>query len=276
MKRRDKIVLGVAIALLVLILGFSVGIMKVPAVKQYLQTASAKWEAEMHKPENAAIGAALLIVAQTGIVMVCGPATPLNLVTGVIFDSLTQALVVANIAVILPALITFLVARYSCYNMLIGWYADNKKFKTLADAIARGGVKIVCLFRLSPLFPFGVCNYLMGLTEVTYLDYCIGTIVGLVPFTSVYAYVGHVAKSAIFTGQTPKEEYFVLLIGLICTIAIVFWAKRELDRFTPPEEYSVVSAVDDEEDGAINEAPSDSITVTTIPKAESLYQNNAA
>ena len=54
------------------------------------------------------------------------------------------------------------------------------------------GRKIVLLLRLSPVFPFNLLNYALGLTRVRFADYLVASI-GMLPGTLLYVYYGKVA-----------------------------------------------------------------------------------
>lgn len=59
------------------------------------------------------------------------------------------------------------------------------------------------MLRLSPLIPFNVFNYVMGLTKVSLKDYAIGGL-GMIPGTAVYVYIG--ATGAALGSQEEVTE----------------------------------------------------------------------
>lgn len=63
------------------------------------------------------------------------------------------------------------------------------------NAIRKDGFKIVLLVRSSPLHPYGVCNYLFGVTSVTLWDYTVASLVGMLPGTMVEVYFGTAIKN---------------------------------------------------------------------------------
>jgi len=96
------------------------------------------------------------------------------------------------------------------------------------------GRRIVFLLRLSPLVPFNLLNYALGLTTIPAVDYVIAS-VGMVPGTLLYAYGGKVTGEAIALAgqaQVPKNaSYYALLLGgLAATVAATAVATRAARR----------------------------------------------
>ena len=52
----------------------------------------------------------------------------------------------------------------------------------------------VIFLRLVPLFPFNFLNPVLGVTEVKFKDYFFGTIIGIIPGTFVFVYLGESFK----------------------------------------------------------------------------------
>jgi len=96
------------------------------------------------------------------------------------------------------------------------------------------------LLRLSPVFPFNLLNYALGLTKVRFGDYLIACI-GMLPGSLLYVYYGALAGevAALAGGEAPEKGagYFALLaVGLVATIAVTTVvtrsARRALDEAT--------------------------------------------
>jgi hypothetical protein len=65
------------------------------------------------------------------------------------------------------------------------------KFKAIDAAIQDEGWKVVFLLRLSPLIPFNLLNYFLGLTPVRiFPDYFLATFVGMLPGCAMFVYIG--------------------------------------------------------------------------------------
>src|SRR5207249_440641 len=101
-------------------------------------------------------------------------------------------------------------------------------------AIGREGLKIVLLVRLSPIFPFTLLNYALGLTRVAVRDYVVGSLVGMLPGTLMYVYLGSLVTSLTELaagrpsgGALQKVFYFG---GLVATIAVTLYVTRVARR----------------------------------------------
>ena len=76
---------------------------------------------------------------------------------------------------------------------------------------------MVLLMRMSPVFPYTLLNYSLGLTNVRFSDYALASI-GMLPGTLLYAYYGVLAGDvARLAGGTAVERgpgyYAVLVLG---------------------------------------------------------------
>ena len=84
------------------------------------------------------------------------------------------------------------------------------------------GRRLVFLLRLSPVFPFGLLNYALGLTRVRFADYAIAS-VGMLPGTLLYVYSGKVVGDlAALAGGAPPPRgaggTLLLVVGLAATV----------------------------------------------------------
>jgi uncharacterized membrane protein YdjX (TVP38/TMEM64 family) len=106
----------------------------------------------------------------------------------------------------------------------------NLKFTALDHAVAREGWKIVGLARLSPIFPFNLLNYALGLTDIPLRHYFLASWVGMIPGIILYAYIGTLAGdlSRIGSGSAMPAPggWAFEMIGFAATIAVTFYITR--------------------------------------------------
>ena len=151
------------------------------------------------------------------------PGSLLTLAAGAIFGVIEGTLLVF-VAATLGAGLAFLVSRHLARTAIEHRLAGNEKFAAIDRAVATEGRKIVLLLRLSPVFPFNLLNYALGLTQVRFRDYMLAS-VGMLPGTLLYVYTGALAGevAALAGGAVaPKGAgyYAVLAIGLAAAIAV--------------------------------------------------------
>jgi uncharacterized membrane protein YdjX (TVP38/TMEM64 family) len=167
------------------------------------------------------------------------PGSILTLAAGAIFG-VVRGVVYVFVAAVLGASGAFLVARHLARGTVERRLAGNVRFAAIDRAVGREGRKIVFLLRLSPVFPFNLLNYALGLTRVSFADYVVASI-GMIPGTILYVYYGKLAGDvATLASGTAVEKgagyYGVLALGLVATIVVTTLvtrtARRALDEVT--------------------------------------------
>src|SRR4029079_16066018 len=91
----------------------------------------------------------------------------------------------AVVAATAGATVSFLINRYFLEDDLKDWLTDRRIFKTAKQAVDEEGWRIQLLLRLSPAVPFGLLNYLMGLTKTPLAAYVWSGAGGILQGTSV-------------------------------------------------------------------------------------------
>ena len=151
------------------------------------------------------------------------PGSVLTLAGGALFGLLRGTLYVFAGAT-LGASGAFLVARYLARGLVERRLRGEARFAAVDRAIARQGRKIVFLLRLSPIFPFSLLNYALGLTRVRFADFLVASL-GMLPGTLLYVYGGKVIGdvAAIAAGARPPAgpgTWAVLGLGLAATAVV--------------------------------------------------------
>jgi uncharacterized membrane protein YdjX (TVP38/TMEM64 family) len=153
------------------------------------------------------------------------------------------------IAAISGATFAFLLGRYFSRNWVLKKLEKYPKFGLIDQAIGKEGWKIVLLTRLSPIFPFNLLNYAFGVTQVSLLDYILGSL-GMIPGTVMYVYIGSLAGNLLMLNKLdkpiiPQAHIWQLVmqgIGLIATITITMYinkiAQKALSETLPIEDSS--------------------------------------
>jgi uncharacterized membrane protein YdjX (TVP38/TMEM64 family) len=115
------------------------------------------------------------------------------------------------------ALIAFAAGRFlgrSFVEHLVG-----ARFEKLLAKIGRHGFQIIFYLRLVPLIPYNALNLLAGASPITFRDYFWASMIGMVPGTILFAFLG----DALWH---PTSSRFFLALALI----MVCFAGGELAR----------------------------------------------
>jgi uncharacterized membrane protein YdjX (TVP38/TMEM64 family) len=170
-----------------------------------------------------ALGPLVFVVGYALAVVAFAPGSVLTLAAGAIFG-LAKGTLYVFVAATLGASAAFLVARHLARGAVERRLSGNARFAAIDRAVGEQGRKIVFLLRLSPIFPFNLLNYALGLTRVRFTDYFVAC-AGMLPGTLLYVYygklAGDVAQLAGGAGmQRGAGDWAVLLLGLVATVAV--------------------------------------------------------
>ena len=135
------------------------------------------------------------------------------------------------------SIIAMYIGRYLAKSWIQKMHEKNKYLKAMSCCFEKKGFKIMFLLRLSPLIPFNVLNYAMGIYPVKLSQFLIANF-GMIPGILVYVYIGTAVSSmgALFETNSGGSliKIIMLAIGLIIAIGavILIWVytKKELTK----------------------------------------------
>ena len=157
------------------------------------------------------------------------PGTLLTLGAGFAFG-VVRGVVAVSIGSTLGASAAWLLGRTLARELIERRLTRSTKFRLLDQAIGEQGFKVVLLLRLSPVFPYNLLNYALGLTRVSFRDYFLASWVGMFPATVLYVYLGSSVRSLAdlaagrVEGGTPQKILFV--VGLLATVVVTVLVTR--------------------------------------------------
>ena len=143
-----------------------------------------------------------------------------------------QAVLMVDIALTLAAVISFMVARYLLRDTV------NAKFKLridrLNEGLERDGVFYLLMMRLAHV-PFTFVNYGTGTTSVPLRTFAWTTLIGILPGTMVFVFVGTRIPTLATIADKGAWELLDPFLLAVLGFAIVFpatvhWAVRYIDR----------------------------------------------
>ncbi|HYB13582.1 MAG TPA: TVP38/TMEM64 family protein [Myxococcota bacterium] len=211
----SRIVLGIAALVLLFAVGKTVG-GYVPRFAAWVNSLGS-------------VGALVFVLGYASAVVAFVPGSLPSLFGGAIFG-LAKGVALVFVAATLGASLAFLVSRHLVRALIERRIADNPRFVAIDRAIEKEGLRIVFLLRLSPVFPFSLLNYALGLTRVRFRDYVLAS-VGMLPGTLLYVYYGHVlGLAAALAGGIAHDrgaaDYGLLALGLAATIVVTTLVTR--------------------------------------------------
>jgi len=140
------------------------------------------------------------------------------------------ATAMVSVSSVAGATAAFVLGRTIARDWVTQRLAGKSRFQALDRAVGDGGFRIVFLLRLSPVFPFNVLNYALGLTRVRLRDYVLASWIGMLPGTVLYVYLGTGLQNlaAVAAGQVEAGLGSTLLFGagLLATAFLVVVSAR--------------------------------------------------
>ena len=228
------------ILLVALLVAVGVGFFFLPLRQWFTQL-------ESHVQSLGTLGPAAVVLAYVLCTVLLIPASIITLGAGTLFGLKTGFIVVV-IGANLGAFCSFLLARTFLREKVAHWAQANAKFRFLDEAIGRQGFKMVLLTRLSPIFPFILLNYFLGLTAVRTGAYVLGNLFGMLPATFLFVYIGAAARDAIGGPTDTAADFYQQIlkyVGLLATIGVVTlvtrMARRALREAEQSQEGSAVA-----------------------------------
>ena len=168
--------------------------------------------------QNFGLAGALIYGVAFGLVSILMvPCLPLTIVAGFAFGMFNGVLAVMS-GIAIGAAVGFLFSRYAARGAIAQTMAQNSRFNAIDNAISREGWKIIGLLRMCPV-PFGISNYLYGLTGVGFWHYMGATLAGMLPGTIAFVYFGAFGKQTLEGGRHPLE-YAIGILALLALIAV--------------------------------------------------------
>ena len=178
-------------------------------------------------------GPAVFVLGYAAATLAFVPGSLLTMAAGAIFG-LAKGTLLTFLGATVGATFSFLVARYLARSAIERRLADLPRFRAIDKAVARQGLKIIFLVRLSPFFPYNLLNYGLGLTRVKLRDYVLACC-GMIPGTFLYVYYGKALGSlaAVAGGAAPERgtgDWVLLGVGLAATVAVTAFVARIAGR----------------------------------------------
>jgi uncharacterized membrane protein YdjX (TVP38/TMEM64 family) len=183
------------------------------------------------------LGPMLFVLLYVVAAVTMAPAFILSVAAGALFGVWKGSALVL-VSATLGAVAAYGVARTIAGTRFVKWMLRDHRVDVVRRAVAHEGAWVQFLLRLSPVVPYVLLNYALGVSGVRLRDFLLACF-GMTPTIVMYAYygkvVGDVAKIAAGIAPPRGPGYYVLLVvGLIATViatmAITRAARRAIEQ----------------------------------------------
>jgi uncharacterized membrane protein YdjX (TVP38/TMEM64 family) len=148
-------------------------------------------------------------------------ATLLSVFSGAVFGLPLGPLLV-SFGSTLGAVLAFFVARY----ILRDWVEERfgERLHPIHEGLCENDINYILVLRLVPLFPFFLVNIAMGVSPISWKVFMLGTLLGKLPATWIYANAGsHLTSLRSLSDITSPEVLGALtLLGLLAITPVIF------------------------------------------------------
>jgi uncharacterized membrane protein YdjX (TVP38/TMEM64 family) len=150
-----------------------------------------------------------------------------------------RGILIASPAVTLAATCGFLLGRFGLRRVLARRMARPGRWQSVERALAKDGLRIAVLLRLTPVVPQNFLSIALGAARVKLSTFVLATFLGLLPAVSVQVYVGSLVQdvAAIVdgtSGPVGPTRWVLSGLGLLASALALAWtarlARRALDR----------------------------------------------
>ncbi|HZH03049.1 MAG TPA: TVP38/TMEM64 family protein [Myxococcaceae bacterium] len=177
-----------------------------------------------------AVGPALFVPAYVLACVLLLPGSVLTLGAGFLYGPVA-GLGLASLSSVLGASAAFGISRTRARSWVVKKLVHQPRFAAIDRAVGQQGLRVVLLLRLSPVIPFNLLNYGLGLTRVRFRDYLAASWLGMLPGTLLYVYLGSVMTSVaeLGAGRRPDAGPFGAILfwgGLAATLGVTVWLTR--------------------------------------------------
>ena len=174
---------------------------------------------------DSGLGIFFFVVIYIFIVLLILPASWLSIAAGYLYGTYFGSVIVF-ISAFIGASISFFIAKRFFSKKVLDIINKFPKLSLLENIIQRGGLKLIVLTRLSPLFPFSILNYFYGLNNITYKDFSI-SLICIIPGTFLYCSVGSLLNDlSDIVNLKLNNNLFTSLISIISTSLVIYFLSK--------------------------------------------------
>jgi uncharacterized membrane protein YdjX (TVP38/TMEM64 family) len=148
------------------------------------------------------------------------PSTPLNLSGGALFGVWWGTLW-TSLAALIAAVVAFAFTRSVGRSYIAHKFAG--RWQAIDAEMRQGGLFYMFAIRLLPIIPYGIVNFVAGLTSIRFRDYLLGTTLGTVPGILPFVMMGAGLQALASGNLLPLMAAFTLT-GML--VGVATWYRR--------------------------------------------------
>lgn len=149
------------------------------------------------------------------------PITPLTIIGG-IFLGPQVTVFYAILGTTIGAIFSFSISRFFGNDYIHGYIEKKyKKIWNIDHLIEKHGFFYVLIMRLIGIIPFGAMSLIFGLSLIKLPHFILGTVLGILPATLVYAYFGNTLS------HFSILNVILILIYLIILICVTLYFRKK-------------------------------------------------
>jgi uncharacterized membrane protein YdjX (TVP38/TMEM64 family) len=167
--------------------------------------------------------AGVCVLALIGVV----PGALLGIAAGGVYG-VVCGFITSAIGVLAGAIIAFSLSRSALRPLIAGGLGRRARLATLDAMVTRDAWRLVFLLRISPVMPFSLTSYALGLSGIAMRDYLIGTLAAMPPLLG-YVVIGALGARG-FSSQARATHLVLLGAGILATLALTLHLMRLLRR----------------------------------------------
>jgi uncharacterized membrane protein YdjX (TVP38/TMEM64 family) len=160
------------------------------------------------------------------------PVTAFNIAGGAVFGGI-MGLLLASVGALISAVVGFFLVR----SLNINFPEVDKRYPSVSENIASGGLFYVFVARLLPLVPYGIVSFAAGLSSIKRRDYILGSLLGTPLGIIPFVFLG---STGIQMANTNDLRPLVMsCIGLVMLIIAGIWYQKrtkDVAKFDEEEE----------------------------------------
>jgi uncharacterized membrane protein YdjX (TVP38/TMEM64 family) len=181
--------------------------------------------------QHAFLAPLVFIAVYAAVVALSVPGGAILTIAGGFMFGIIPATLYVVVGATVGATIVFLIARTALGDTLRA--KAGPRIRRMEEGFRENALSYLLVLRLIPIFPFWLVNIVPAFLGVAVGTYVLGTFIGIIPGTFVYASVGNGLGAVFDAGQTPdlgiifKPAILLPIIGL-AVLALLPIAYRKL------------------------------------------------